>query len=438
MSTLHHPTAGRPLHSLFLQPLFAGLARSDQQRSCPSLPDDLWLEAGVRRGLGGDFSGRAFLERLADESDCDIPVSNFFEALKSRRRLALVRSVNEAVVRDLSAQAHGGGGRYDPFAEVASLANFDLYAGDGHYVEKACHDTAIDGKHFASGQFFGLNLRTHALFQMTHADRKGRRKREHDMHALKRLTADDLRRGAAKGAHGRKVLWVWDRAGIDAAWWVSIKMQHGIYFLSRSKENMALETRGLIPYEANDPVNAGVTGNRFVYVANTCVRCVDYTCPASGESYHFITTLSDPNVAPGVIAMLYKARWDIEKVFDETKRKLQSVKAWATTQTAKNIQACFLALTHNMLLLLERTLEVQHNLEQVTEIKRREKRLSEHRANAAQRQMILSPLWEQLFLRPTQRMRIFIRWVRNNLPSNRAITELIRPLNRRYGSCLAG
>ena len=38
------------------------------------------------------------------------------------------------------------------------------------------------------------------------------RNKEHEMRALKRQTADTLRQGAAKG---RKVLYIWDRAGID-------------------------------------------------------------------------------------------------------------------------------------------------------------------------------------------------------------------------------
>jgi hypothetical protein len=63
------------------------------------------------------------------------------------------------------------------------------------------------------------------------------RKKEHDMPALKRQDTLTLRQGAAKGS---KVLYVWDRAGIDFPQWFKWK-ESGIYFLSREKENMKLE-----------------------------------------------------------------------------------------------------------------------------------------------------------------------------------------------------
>ena len=50
------------------------------------------------------------------------------------------------------------------------------------------------------------------------------------MHVLKRLNNRTLRQGAAKG---RKVLYVWDRAGIDFRQWRRWKQASGIYFLSR-------------------------------------------------------------------------------------------------------------------------------------------------------------------------------------------------------------
>jgi hypothetical protein len=75
---------------------------------------------------------------------------------------------------------------------------------------------------------------------MTVADTEGKRKTEHDMRALKRLTTKDLRQGAAK--KGRKVIYVWDRAGINFQQWYKWKQSAGIYFISREKSNMRLTT----------------------------------------------------------------------------------------------------------------------------------------------------------------------------------------------------
>ena len=120
-----------------------------------------------------------------------------------------------------------------------ALANFDVHAGDGHFHAAAAHDPrdAQDGCKDATGHFFSLNLRSHALAHLTVADQAARRK-EHDMRALKRLRLQSLRQGAA---NGRKVFYVWDRAGIDFQQWQRWKQGGGIYFLSREKSNIIFQ-----------------------------------------------------------------------------------------------------------------------------------------------------------------------------------------------------
>jgi hypothetical protein len=65
---------------------------------------------------------------------------------------------------------------------------------------------------YTSSPLYAVDLRSHALTHLTLADTSGSRKREHDIHALKRLDNQTLRQSAPKG---RKVLYVWDKAGID-------------------------------------------------------------------------------------------------------------------------------------------------------------------------------------------------------------------------------
>ena len=60
------------------------------------------------------------------------------------------------------------------------------------------------------------------------------RKKEHDIRALKRQNVAQLRQGAVKG---RKVIWVWDKAGVDLPFWQDRKAS-GIYFLSQRKAGM--------------------------------------------------------------------------------------------------------------------------------------------------------------------------------------------------------
>lgn len=94
----------------------------------------------------------------------------------------------------------------------------------------------IGGTRWASGHFFALNLQSQRLFPLVRAERVARKK-EHDQRVLKRQSVAMLRQGAGKG---RKVLWGWDKAGVDFAFWQQRKAA-GIYFLSLRKEGMCLE-----------------------------------------------------------------------------------------------------------------------------------------------------------------------------------------------------
>ena len=406
-----------------LSPFADALSHTRHTRACPSLPDAEWLAMGIRRVTDDSASGRAFLERHAALRGRTVAVSLWFESIKSARRLRLLGDV----ARHLEVEVARDPRCVDPLAGYDCLAAYDLYCGDGHYHDAAVHDGPIDGTRYATGHFFGLNLRTHALFHLTLADRGPTRKREHDMRALKRLPPEELRRGADRK---RSVIWIWDRAGIDAAQWVAWAQQHRVFFISRAKENMCLESRGELPYDVDDPINAGVTGFHLVYVGNRALRCVDFVDPETGTSYQFLTTLID--VPPGVIALLYKCRWDIEKVFDETKRKLCEKKAWASSTTAKTVQAHLIATAHNLLIMLERRVEQDHGVCNYREERRRRKRREAACQNATAEGRAMPPLPESLVLRATQRALPFLRWVRNALFVDQGWSALLLRLQRIY------
>jgi hypothetical protein len=175
------------------------------------------------------------------------------------------------------------------------------------------------------------------------------RKKEHDMPALKRQDTLTLRQGAAKGS---KVLYVWDRAGIDFPQWFKWK-ESGIYFLSREKENMKLEIVGIHAFDRADNINQGVVSDEMVATSvGVTVRRVIYQDPETGILYVYLTNLP-PNIPPGIVALLSKSRWDLEKVFDEFKNKLGEIKSWASTANAKTCQARLSCLTHNLMTLME-------------------------------------------------------------------------------------
>ena len=180
---------------------FLDLSRS--RRNCPALPDELWLEAGIRRCLGLFQSGRDFLQDLADRHDTEILRTTFFESLKSKRRLALLSEILAQV------QAHMRRTLPDPFAAYKCLEDFDLYAGDGHFIAAASHDkpaprkspgkdktpgrtAAFTATKYATGHIYSLCLRSHCMTHLTVSDQV-ERKKEHDMRALKRQDILSLR-----------------------------------------------------------------------------------------------------------------------------------------------------------------------------------------------------------------------------------------------------
>ena len=387
----------------FFLPLEQFLPLCQHLRACPALPDRDWLCLLVQRVLHAVPSGRAFLQEHAPACSVSPELTTFFESLRSTRRLALVDELNHRL-RSLLRQRLP-----DRLAAYPELDNFDVFAGDGHWHAAAVHDAPTDGTRYATGHFFGLNLRHGGVFHLTAADRIERLK-EHDMRALKRLEVRTLRQDAPTG---RQVLWVWDKAGIDFQQWHRWKQGAGIYFISRAKEGQAEEVMGERSWEHTDPINQGILADQLVGTfSGVLIRRITYRDPVDGEVFAFLTNEMD--LAPGLIAHLYRLRWDIEKVFDEFKNKLGEKKSWATTPTAKCIQAQCLCLVHTLLLLFEKSVVEPSGIRNEAEDARRLERLGELEARVQSVGERLPEAVRQL-LRCTQHSVKLIRWLRSCL-----------------------
>lgn len=181
------------------------------------------------------------------------------------------------------------------------------------------------------------------LHHITTADQV-EREHEHDMRALKRQTVEALRRGAKKG---HKTLYVWDKAAIDFEAREQWK-RSAIYFLSQEKSNMVVvRVSKTLPWETSDPRNAG----------RALLRRIEFVDPITGNLYVFLT--NEMTLPPGLLAKLARRRWNIEKVFDD---KLGETRAWATSATAKSMQAVFICLAHQLLLAFEDHLDQQEDI----------------------------------------------------------------------------
>ena len=249
------------------------------------------------------------------------------------------------------------------------------------------------------------------------------------MSALKRVKLKGLRQGVPQG---KRVLIIYDKAGIDFAYWKRCRQECALYFSSRMKENMVFDWIESVPCDPSDARNHGVTEDRRV---RTCaghrVRLVSYTDPQTGEQYEFLT--NEMNLPPGVIVELYRRRWEAEKVFDQIKNKLGEKKAWATSLVAKEAQAQLVAITHNLLLLYEQTFETEHGVTNQAEDQRRTQRTEAAAQKCAAAGQLLSTLVLQA-RRATQRSVKFVRWIRQSIRDQAAEATAVLRLKALYAT----
>ena len=412
------------LAASFFAPLEALIASCPSVRSCPVLSDDAWMRLGITRALEDKPSGRAFLQEIAASLDHVPARSSFFESLASARRLQLCREVNDGLRARMSRTLS------DPLAAFPALGNFAVFAGDGHFHAAAVHDPRDpDGTTYATGHLYMLDLRSHAAHHLDAGD-KEHRKKEHDMRTLKRQTPAALRCGTPAG---RKVILVWDRAGIDFHQWRLWKETSGIYFISRPKENMNLAKQGDCEYDRAVPVNTGILADEMVAPAThmRMIRRITFLNPNNGESWQVLT--NELTLPPGLVVKLYLMRWDIEKMFDEFKNKIMERKSWASSVTAKCMQAVFLCLTHNLMILQEEILHRGHGITNGAEDRRRAKRLADEKLDITKASRTISPLREAL-QRCTQRSVKFIRWLRSYLFGQASWDRMLASLRKAYQS----
>ena len=408
-----YKTPDSPVLARFIAPLTDAYSGSGRRYDCRELGDLDFLESGISRCLSAVTSGRDFLQQHADHGRKDIAVDLFFKALKSGRRLANLESVN------LNAARLMGSLCADPFAGIAELSGFDIYAGDGHFHEAACHDPhkpkrpkpakkkangdrQKQAKKLQTGHFFILGMRDHHLRHHALAEPRPGGGNEHDMHALKRIGAKALRFGAKVG---RKSMIVWDRACIDFAFWEEAK-RLGVYFISREKANMDIAVIALTPgFDKEDPRNEGVTDDELVGPGGggSMLRRVTYT-DAKGTTYRYLTT--EMKLPAWAIVLLFKQRWDIEKVFDEVKNKMLERKSWASGKVAKEVHANFICLAHNLMVLLEGEIEKSAGISNSPERKRRSGREEKAKKSGAG---YVATMMQRFTVRSVK----FVRWLRN-------------------------
>jgi hypothetical protein len=205
------------------------------------------------------------------------------------------------------------------------------------------------------------------------------KKKTHDVPVIKRATIETLRNGAEKG---RKVIYAWDKVCNDYHLWHRLKHNSGIYFITIEKSNSAAEICSPNLIDLTDPRNEGISGDHLVGNSKgATLRRINYTDPRDGTHYTYLT--NELTLPAHQLVIIYKCRWDIEKVFGELKGKMEERKSWASSPEAKRAHGQFECHAHNLLLLVELEMKAL-GYEDEVEIKKGE----------AARQNPPQPVWE--------------------------------------------
>lgn len=400
--------AGPSLRELFLKPVLKAF-ESCRTRKCRSIQDKEYLVAGITRTLHQVESGRGFVQWLQELFNLPMQVAAYFASLRSPRRLGMLREVHAAL---LAESRHG---LSDCLEVIPELQGREVWAGDGHFHKAPCHEKlqTSNGNKLAVGQFFALDLRRE---RMAYMDLAGDGKwGEHDMGMLKRRGRKVMCELSPKGT-----IWVWDRAAIDFEFWYNLKQSAGIYGITRAKAGLALDTVKRRVWDTGDGRNKGVLADEEVLASGRYrMRRITVQDPEDDTIYELLT--NDMTLPPGVVAHLYRMRWNVEKVFDETRNRLGEDKAWGTTREAKMAQGYLIAMTYNLIQLLQTHLKNEDGITDEKIARRIEKELDQRQLQCNHRlsECVL------LLRKSTQHSAQFVRCLRNHFTQQTSYRQLL-------------
>lgn len=339
------------IRDALFDPALSLIPTLDNYRDGLDFSDIEFVTLGIRRINALHPSGRAFLQSVRQCDLTEVSVKAYFGAASSSRRLSMLHELNTTVSRKIELTINR-------FAAFAQLAGRDLVALDGHDVRHATHElpaTTASGRREVPDTVTGVflrNLRTGAARVL--AQTEGH---QHEWAAVKaRPWSDFLWHPNAKGT-----ILIIDPVAVDFGFLRGAKFKGGFTVITRTKQNLVVREAKPLEWDKNDPHNQGVLSDERVRFGEPGeFRRIRYQDPESGEIYEFLTT--EFHLPPGIIAQLYRLRWDIEKFFDVCENLLGEKRAWGAGPVPAQVQNEFLVLTHNLFLLLSGRLEVEEGI----------------------------------------------------------------------------
>lgn len=407
----------------FLQPALTLVPALDLYSDDLDFSDIEFVILGVRRINTLHPSGRAFLQSVRQCDVSDVSLKAYFGAVSSTRRLGMIHELNSIVSR-MPQPAE------DRFALFPELAGRDVLGLDGHDVEHATHEppaTTARGRREVPDTVTGLfmrNLRTGAARVL--AQTEGH---QHEWSAVKARPWSDFHWCPnAKGT-----ILVIDPVAVDFEFLRAAKYRGGLTVITRMKENLVVRQAKALEWDKQDPRNQGVLSDERVWFTQAGeFRRIGYQDPESGDLYDFLTT--EFHLPPGVIAQLYRLRWDIEKFFDVCENLLGEKRSWGVGPVPGQVQNEFLVLTHNLLLLLSERLEVQEGIRDEKVEAKYEAALAKRKEAARQKGREVSP-WVKALRRITRWSSQYTRWLQDAIVHRwewKAAVIKLRPLMCAY------
>ena len=413
----------RLIRDAFLEPALSLLSTLDNHREDLAFSDAEFLTLGVRRINTFHPSGRSFLQSARQCDVTEVSLKAYFGAASSLRRLSMVHELNTKLSRTIVSPT-------DRFARFPELAGRDVLALDGHDVRHATHEppaTMASGRREVPDTVTGVflrNLRSGAARVLAQTDGH-----QHEWAAVKdRPWSDFLWQPEAKGT-----LLVIDPVAVDFAFLRGAKFKGGFTVITRTKTNLVVREVKPLEWDKKDPRNEGVLSDERVRFGEPGeFRQIRYQDPETGEVYEFLTT--EFHLAPGIIAQLYRLRWDIEKFFDACENLLAEKRAWGVGPVPAQVQNEFLVLTHNLLLLLSGRLEVEEGIRDEKVEAKYDAALKIRIAAALLEGKKVSP-WVRVLRRITRWSSQFTRWIQDAIVHNwewhAGVAKLV-PLMRAY------
>jgi hypothetical protein len=419
----------RLLDDALFAPIRAIVESAGITRQCASLDDLTFATLCVLRVLHSSKTGRDFLQTHGIPACPELTRGSYFKNLSSKRRLKFMRELAGHLNRSHLPALRAAD---DLLASFPELNGWQVWAADGHKISHATHDERnAKDQYTPINAIYRLEMRTGYAEFLTFCEPTARGV-EHEIKALKGVAPTVLRCGATKG---RSTLLAYDRAIVDFHYAYNLKQSKSIYLVTQWKENLAPMTTMPRAFDPDHPANRLVISDETVYFNNTpgTWRKITTRCADSDET--FITLTNEMTLPPGVLSEVYRLRWNIEKAFDQQEQKLDEGKAWATSDTAKEIQAIAICIAHNLLQILKASLKTEEGIEDTKVIKAYHQQLDRREAAAKKAGRIFPRALYQALYRPTELSLQFIRWIRVSLlraTRYREALALLRPLMLKY------